>query len=172
MKHRATIVALVCATASLLCNCASAPAPGPYANQTPQQKAENINKNWDAYVLTPAGKDAEAARKKAEKEDTERNSPEGKAREEGGKIARYVYATKCENVFLDMGYDLKCSAVESDKTLMIVGAPVNRVFVHQLLRTLDMKNLKRLGLRTLMFTNGEAFSNYSETYSTGPRAGN
>lgn len=95
---------------------------------------------------------------------------EGKAKEEGGKIARYVYATKCENVFLDMGYDLKCTAVESDKTLLIVGTPVNRVFVHQLLRTLDVNNLKRLGFRTLTFTNGEVFSNYSETYSTGPEA--
>ena len=110
---------------------------------------------------------AEAVRKNAEKEAAERNSPEGKLKEETGNLKRYIFAKKCEDAFLDIGYDLKCLDDETGKKLMIVGSPVNRVFVHKVASTFHPNDLKRMGFRTLEFWNGAMFSSYSETFDLG-----
>jgi hypothetical protein len=91
-------------------------------------------------------------------------NPEKLAKEEGDQLGRYAFAKKCEDAFLDIGYDLKCVDDEANRALLIVGKPVNRVFVHQIVQTFKQDDLKRLGFRSLKFWNGETFSSYSEVY--------
>jgi hypothetical protein len=159
------ILGIVVGALSLLFLCCREQPQGPrepFANATPQEKAASAKKAWDAYIATPEGKAAEAQRKKAERDLAERSSPKGKARAEAEQFRRYEYSKKCENVFLDLGYDIRCVADEN--TLMVIGKPVNRVFVHQMSRLLDGKTLKSLGFKTLKFWNGSTFSSYDETF--------
>lgn len=106
-----------------------------------------------AFEATPTGKKEKAAREKAQ------------LNADAQKTAHYLLARSLESSFLDHGIDVKCEVAETDQTLMIVGEPVNRVFVHQFMRSPTIKSLRSAGLKTISFWNGHQLTGiYTEKY--------
>lgn len=56
------------------------------------------------------------------------------------------FARRLESAFLDMGYDVRVTLIsDNDRHMMILGSPVNRVFIHQLMTPLFRAELREAG---------------------------
>ena len=71
----------------------------------------------------------------------------------GRERLRMLFAHECQQTFLDQRVDVACVTDKHD--LIIIGAPVDRVFANQFIQTPDIqRTLKKLGFTTATFSNG------------------
>jgi zinc-ribbon domain len=123
--------------------------------QRKQQKQLELQRAFEArkraFEASPAGKKAKADREAAERKAAV------------GRFARLRMAASLEEGFLNRGFDVRCTADEDRGTLYIIGPPVDRVFVHQFIRTKSMVDALRVaGFVTVTFRNTK--SGFSDEY--------
>jgi hypothetical protein len=127
----------------------------PQQLQKKQQKQLELQRAFEArqraFEASPAGKKAKADREAAERKAAV------------GRFARLEMAARLEEGFLNRGFDVRCIADDNRGTLYIIGPPVDRVFVHQFLRTKSMVEALRVaGFATVTFRNTK--SGFSDEY--------
>jgi hypothetical protein len=123
--------------------------------QKKQQQQLELQRAFEArqraFEASPAGKKAKADREAAERKAAV------------GRFTRRRMAATLEEGLLNRGFDVKCTADDDRETLYVIGPPVDRVFVHQFMRTKSMVQALRVaGFVTVKFRNTK--SGFSDEY--------
>jgi hypothetical protein len=114
-----------------------------------------------SYAQTPQGKAAKALHDKEAADDGIRRADDGLK-----KLRREEAAHVLEQNLLNRGFDVHCSENDLDRTLLVFGPSVNRVFAHDFMQTGNMrKTLQEASFAGVAFFN-EATS-FSEKYEVG-----
>jgi hypothetical protein len=120
-----------------------------------QQKQLELQRAFEArqraFEASPAGKKAKADREAAERQAAV------------GRFARLRMAAKLEDGLLNRGVDVRCTVDDDRGTLYLIGPPIDRVFVHQFMRTKSIVEALRVaGFVTVTFRNTK--NGFSDEY--------